>query len=110
MIELSVKRPWYLLPVIVVAQFAGTCLWFAGNAVIDELSESFHLSLGAVGDLTASVQLGFIIGTLCFAVFAIADRVSPRTVFFICTLLGAFFINLLDNRIIFGYCANYKNG
>lgn len=102
MIERSIKRPWYLLPVIVAAQFAGTCLWFAGNAVIDELSESFHLSLGAVGDLTASVQLGFIFGTLCFAAFAVADRISPRTVFLVCALLGAFF-NLLIFLAPFGY-------
>ena len=102
MTERSVKRPWYLLPVIVTAQFAGTCLWFAGNAVIDELSESFFLSPGAVGDLTASVQLGFIIGTLCFAVFAVADRISPRTVFLVCALLGAFF-NLLIILAPLGY-------
>lgn len=91
-----------MLPVIVAAQFAGTCLWFAGNAVIDELSESFHLSVGAVGDLTASVQLGFIFGTLCFAAFAVADRISPRTVFLVCALLGAFF-NLLIFLAPFGY-------
>lgn len=91
-----------MLPVIVAAQFAGTCLWFAGNAVIDELSENFHLSPGAVGDITASVQLGFILGTLCFAAFAVADRVSPRTVFLICALLGAFF-NLLIVLAPLGY-------
>ncbi|MCJ7581070.1 MAG: MFS transporter [Candidatus Aminicenantes bacterium] len=102
MVERSIKRPWYLLPVIVAAQFAGTCLWFAGNAVINELSESFFLSPGAVGDLTASVQFGFIVGTLCFAVFAVADRLSPRIVFLVCALLGAFF-NLLIFLAPFGY-------
>lgn len=27
------RRPARVLPAIVVAQFAGTCVWFAGNAV-----------------------------------------------------------------------------
>lgn len=102
MLERSVKRPWYLLPVIVIAQFAGTSLWFAGNAIITELSESFHLTYGAVGDLTASVQFGFIAGTLCFAILAVADRISPRKVFLVCALLGAFF-NLMIYLAPFGY-------
>ena len=29
--------PRHILPVIVLAQFAGTALWFAGNAVIGDL-------------------------------------------------------------------------
>jgi len=60
------------------------------------------LNPGAVGNLTTSVQLGFIFGTLCFAVFAVADRVSPRAVFLSCTLLGEFF-NLLIFLAPFGY-------
>ncbi|MGD8538264.1 MAG: MFS transporter [Candidatus Aminicenantes bacterium] len=102
LIERSVKRPWYLLAVIVIAQFAGTSLWFAGNAIIADLSESFHLTSGAVGDLTASVQFGFIGGTLCFAILAIADRISPRTVFLACAILGAFF-NLMIYLAPLGY-------
>ena len=96
------RRPWYLLPVIVIAQFAGTSLWFAGNAIITDLSKSFHLTSGAIGDLTASVQFGFIAGTLCFAILAIADRISPRAVFLVCSLLGAFF-NLMICLAPFGY-------
>ena len=102
MLERSVKTPWYLLPVIVIAQFTGTSLWFAGNAIIPELSESFHLPYGAVGDLTTSVQFGFIAGTLCFAILSVADRISPRTVFLVCALLGAFF-NLMIYLVPFGY-------
>jgi predicted MFS family arabinose efflux permease len=102
LIEQSVKRPWYLLPVIVTAQFTGTSFWFAGNAIITDLSESFQLTSGAVGDLTASVQFGFIAGTLCFAILAIADRFSPRSVFLACSLLGAFF-NLMIYLAPYGY-------
>ncbi len=42
-----------------------------------------------MGYMTSSVQFGFIVGTLCFAFFAISDRFSPRIVYFICSLLGA---------------------
>jgi hypothetical protein len=39
--------------------------------------------------MTSAVQLGFICGTLAFAFLALADRYSPRLVFFSCCLLGA---------------------
>ncbi len=83
------RPPAHVLPVIVFAQFAGTSLWFAGNGVIDDLSREFGLGPAALADLTAAVQLGFITGALAFAVFAVADRFSPRVVFLACALLGA---------------------
>ena len=43
----------------------------------------------AVGTLTSALQLGFIVGTLVFALLAIADRFSARHVFLICALAGA---------------------
>ena len=84
------SRPPRILPVIVASQFAGTSLWFAGNAVLDELRLQRGLPADALGYLTSSVQLGFIAGTLVFAFLAISDRYSPRIVFFACSLLGAF--------------------
>jgi MFS family permease len=42
-----------------------------------------------VGTLTSAVQLGFIAGTLLFALLAVADRFSPRRVFLLCSLAGA---------------------
>lgn len=80
----AVRRPARILPVVVVAQFAGSSAWFAGNAVLVDLESAWRLAPGAVGEVTAAVQLGFIIGTLVFAVLAIADRVSPRVVFLAC--------------------------
>lgn len=83
-------RPRHILPVIVIAQFAATSLWFAGNAVLPSLQATWGLSATAVGPITAAVQLGFVFGTLCFAVFTLSDRYPPATVFLICALLGAF--------------------
>lgn len=82
-------RPARILPAIVGSQFAGTSLWFSGNAVLPDLQRQWALPDSALGDVTSAVQLGFICGTLVFAVLALADRHSPRKVFFACALLGA---------------------
>ncbi|MBK6266120.1 MFS transporter [Marivirga sp. S37H4] len=82
------------LAIIVVAQFCCTSVWFAGNAVIDDLIRDFNLLPTALGHLTSSIQLGFITGTLIFAILSIADRFSPSKVFFISAVFAAFF-NLL---------------
>jgi MFS family permease len=81
--------PRRILPVIVLALFAGAALWFAGNAVIDDLRRELGLPKGALGYVTSAVQLGFIVGTLVFAFFAVADLYSPRLVYFACSLAGA---------------------
>jgi hypothetical protein len=69
--------PRRILPVIVLAQFAGTSLWFAGNAVIPDLVLQLQLDEFAVGYITSAVQFGFISGTLLFAFLSVADRLSP---------------------------------
>ena len=82
-------RPPHILPVIVLAQVAGTSLWFAANAVLPDLQSRLGLADQAVGHLATAVQLGFICGTLVFAFFAISDRYSPRATFLVCALMGA---------------------
>jgi predicted MFS family arabinose efflux permease len=83
------ERPKYILPLIVFSQFAGTSLWFAGNAVVEDLQLGFGFASNAIGDITSAVQLGFIFGTLTFASLAVSDRFSPRKVFFVCSVLGS---------------------
>ena len=78
-----------ILPTIVFTQFAGTSLWFAGNAVLPELQRELKLEQDALSLITSSVQLGFIVGTLCFAILSLADRVSPRLLFMLCAVAGA---------------------
>lgn len=67
------------LPLIVVAQFFCTSLWFAGNAVLPQLT----------GHITSAIQFGFITGTLFYAATQMADRNSPSTVFFLSALIAA---------------------
>lgn len=81
--------PRRVLPVITVAQFAGTSLWFAANAVMPDLQRALALPAHAVGTLTSAVQLGFIAGTLVFALLAVADRIPARRVFLACSLAGS---------------------
>ena len=80
-----------VLPLIVLAQFCCTSVWFAGNAVLEDLITTFGLSGRALGGLTSAVQFGFICGTLIFAVLAVADRFSPSRVFFGAAVLAAVF-------------------
>ncbi len=89
--------PKRILPVIVLSQFAGTSLWFAGNAILPELKQHLQLSQYALSHVTSAVMLGFIAGTLVFAFFSIADRYSPVRIFFFCSLLGA----LANSSVVF---------
>ena len=101
------KRPAWILPIIIFSQFTGTSLWFAGNAIIADIQRQWSLGESTLGYMTSIVQLGFIAGTLCFAVLAVSDRFSPRKVFFFCSLLGAF-SNLLVYLAAFSYFDEVK--
>jgi MFS family permease len=74
------NRGTLTLAALVLAQFMGTSLWFAGNAAAPELEQLLGQS-GLVPWITSAVQLGFIVGTFFYAVFQLADRYSPSTVF-----------------------------
>ncbi|PJJ59542.1 MFS transporter [Hymenobacter chitinivorans] len=81
-------RPW-ILPVLVFAQFAGTSLWFAGNSVLPDLLRRPGLQGASLGGVVSAVQLGFIAGTLVFALLTLADRVPPARLFLLSALLGS---------------------
>jgi MFS family permease len=80
-----------ILPIIVLSQFFCTSLWFAGNAILPDLIQNFHLPPSFLAHLTSMVQFGFITGTFVFALLTIADRFSPSLVFFICSILAGLF-------------------
>ncbi|WP_296314386.1 MFS transporter [Winogradskyella sp. UBA3174] len=81
----------WVLPIIIFSQFCCTSLWFAGNAIIDDLILTFNLGSQSLGYISVSVQFGFIVGTFVFAILTLSDRFSPSKVFFICAVLGAIF-------------------
>ncbi|MEM7484485.1 MAG: MFS transporter [Bacteroidota bacterium] len=100
----------HILPIIVIAQFFCTSLWFAGNGVMGDLVTNFNLGPNTLGHLTSAVQFGFISGTLLFAILTLTDRFSPSKVFMISALLGAVFnacilwqANTLSTLLVFRY-------
>ncbi len=78
-----------ILPVIVIAQFLCTSLWFAGNAIAPDLVLNFHLPLSALGHIALAVQVGFISGTLVYASLMIADRFSSTSVLLVSAVLAS---------------------
>ncbi len=83
------KSKPHILPTIILAQFACTSPWFAGNTIIDELISKTGFGAELAGYVISSVQFGFITGTLVFALLMLADRFSPSKVFLICAFLAA---------------------
>ena len=79
----------HILPVIVLSQFAGTSIWFVGNAVLPELKQTLHLADNVSGLISAAVTIGFVAGTLFSAFSSLADRFSPVRLFLISAMLGA---------------------
>ena len=77
------------LGIIVVAQLLGTSLWFSANAAFDDLARLWGIDSSGIGVLTVAVQLGFILGTLVFALSGLADRFPASRVFTVCALVGA---------------------
>jgi MFS family permease len=76
---------------IAIAQLFGTSLWFSANSAADDLRKAWGVSVADIGTLTSAVQLGFILGTLVFALSGLADRFPASRIFTVCALLGATF-------------------
>jgi MFS family permease len=76
---------------IAIAQLLGTSLWFSANSAADDLRRAWGASVSDIGILTSAVQLGFILGTLVFALSGLADRFPASRIFPVCALLGALF-------------------
>ncbi|MEQ9298977.1 MAG: MFS transporter [Cyclobacteriaceae bacterium] len=104
----------WVLPIIVIAQFCCTSLWFSGNAISPSLISEFGLPENSLGHIASAVQFGFISGTLFYAIFNLADRFSPSLVFMISALLaGCFnllltafdqsFVSILSLRFLTGF-------
>lgn len=82
------SRTGISLPVIVFAQFAGTSLWFVGNAILPELQPLLQAP-ELTSWITSAVQIGFITGTLLYAILGIPDRFRSTYIFFVSVLLAA---------------------
>ena len=103
-----------ILAIIVISQFFCTSLWFAGNAIMPDIVANLQVETFFLAHLTSIIQLGFITGTLTFAVLTIADRFSPSLVFLISAILASGFnliisfegislVNILLFRFLTGF-------
>lgn len=79
------------IALIVIAQLFGTSLWFSANSAADDLIRQWQLLPGDIGTLTNAVQLGFICGTLLFALSGLADRFPASRIFCLSALAGSAF-------------------
>ncbi|WP_299126031.1 MFS transporter [uncultured Winogradskyella sp.] len=108
----SLATKWILI-IIIFSQFCCTSLWFVGNSIIEDLISVFNVSPHSLGYISGSVQFGFIVGTLAFAILTLSDRFSPSKIFFICAVLGAGFnLGMLysNNTIITLLCFRFLTG
>src|SRR6516164_7980972 len=76
---------------IAVAQLFGTSLWFSANSAAPDLMRAWGIGVSGIGLLTNAVQLGFILGTMTFALSGLADRYPASRIFVISACLGAGF-------------------
>lgn len=77
------------LRLVALVQVLVMALWFSASAVVPALREEWGISQASATWLTASVQLGFVVGALASAVLNLADRVRPHVLIGICAVLGA---------------------
>jgi MFS family permease len=76
---------------IAVAQLFGTSLWFSANSAAPDLMRAWGIGISGIGFLTNAVQLGFILGTMTFALSGLADRYPASRIFVVSACLGAGF-------------------
>lgn len=76
---------------IAAAQLFGTSLWFSANSAAPDLMRAWGIGIAGIGLLTNAVQLGFILGTMTFALSGLADRFAASRIFVVSACCGALF-------------------
>ena len=74
---------------LAVAQVLVLCLWFSVAAVLPGLARAHGLAVVDLAHLSSMTQLGFVAGAIGLAMSGLADRVDPRRVFIVTTLIAA---------------------
>src|SRR3954470_2644711 len=63
---------------IALVQVLGLSVWFSATAVVPSLRSEWGIPATAAVWLTASVQVGFVVGALISTLFNLADRATPQ--------------------------------
>src|SRR5215208_3272545 len=63
---------------IALVQVLGLSVWFSATAVVPSLRSEWGIGATAAVWLTASVQVGFVVGAVISTLFNLADRIAPQ--------------------------------
>ncbi|MEM6638746.1 MAG: MFS transporter [Pseudomonadota bacterium] len=77
------------LGLLISAEVGALAVWFSSAAVLADLQAEFEFSVHYAALLSSTVQAGFAVGAVPYAVFGLADRFDPRRVFAVSALLAA---------------------
>lgn len=97
------RNRWQILFWVSVSELFALSLWFSASAILPQLKAAWHLSSTMSAWVTASVQIGFIVGALISSYFGLLDRFNARKIFAIAAFLGAIFnalLILVDNEFL----------
>jgi MFS family permease len=90
--EIMARRgvsPRRVLVLLSLAELLAMSLWFTGTAVLPQVTPLWHSGLALGSWLTISVQVGFSLGAVTFAVFNVSDVFSPIPVFVLSAFAAA---------------------
>ena len=77
------------LILLVVAEILAMAVWFSAAAVLADMVAETPITGMRQALLSSSVQAGFALGAVIYAILGLADRFDPRLVFFASTLGAA---------------------
>jgi len=90
-----IRGSWRALVWIGLSVLFALSLWFSASVIAPQLIEIWSLSSSFEAWLSASVPIGFVIGSLLSSYFGVADRLNPRKIFAASAFLGAILNALL---------------
>jgi|YelNatPaOPRAMG01_1025707.scaffolds.fasta_scaffold78330_1 hypothetical protein len=70
-----------ILAWVTTAEVLAMSLWFSASAVSNTLTSVMNLTRFEIPLITASVQIGFVVGALISAKLGLQDMVNARTIF-----------------------------
>ncbi|MGP4048470.1 MFS transporter [Streptomyces sp. 2A115] len=77
---MKLESPKTQLGLIALLQVLGMAMWFSASAVVPALRDQWHIGELQAVWLTASVQLGFVMGAVTSAALNLPDRYPPQRV------------------------------
>ncbi len=85
----ATKGKLHSITLLIIAEVMAMSLWFVSAAILGDMSREANLTAGVQAALSASVQLGFVVGALALSITGIADRFPPKKVLALFALLAA---------------------